>query len=157
MCASMYNLETTFDMCGLKDLIVPGDMPQTPQGEESELTYAYKAFILRNLLGQLRWAMDVDVAIPKHHTLARSCKPHVAVVAEKAGHALITDMIFCRVCEYVSRVEPVWREQAAILDRKGTFLPNGLLHPDCGHWRPAPRHASQTARDIVGNLRGIGE
>jgi hypothetical protein len=147
MCASMYNLETTFDVCGLKDFIGPGDLPPLPTGESPPLDYAHKAFILRHLLGQLRWAMDSDVPKPKYHAIARRCEDHVAVIAEKAGHALITDMIFCRVCEYVSRVEPVWKEQISLL-----HAPSGRASgafTDSRKIGAAPRHLAQTPRTIA--------
>ena len=157
MCASMYNLETTFDVCGLKDLLLPGDVAPTPTGE-TEVSYADKAFIVRHLLGQLRWAMDTDVAVPRYHSIAWSCPPHLALLAEKAGHGLITDMIFCRVCEYVSRVEYVWREQTEGFDRNGTHLHRGKLDPRILEkpWvNPLPRALTETTRTIVhGQLEG---
>mmetsp|Transcript_5843 Transcript_5843/g.18417 ORF Transcript_5843/g.18417 Transcript_5843/m.18417 type:complete len:343 (-) Transcript_5843:114-1142(-) len=150
-CASMYNLETTFDVCGMKELLLPGDMPTTSTGEAVEIEYAHKAYMVRQLLGQLRFAMEVDTAVPKYHALARRCnsRPHLAVIAEQAGHALITDMIFCRVCEYVSRVEPVWREQAARFDKDGSLVtPTHLRAIKEAPHHPEPLHKAHALREI---------
>lgn len=128
-CSSMYNLETTFDVCGFKHLLKPEDMPVTPHGEvQTELSWAQKSDFMRRLLGQLRWAIDADVPIPKVHTVARACPPHLTVVAEACSHAIVTDMVFCRACEYVSRVEPVWRATLRPKDKPAvTSAPPPLL------------------------------
>jgi hypothetical protein len=173
LCASMYNLETVFDFCGLQQLVDMRDMPPTANGQlPTEMSFFQKSIILRNMLGQIRWALEGNTTpsrVPDTHPIAlqatqgddfwtgpsssSSSSAHgassdlkaafsdarafhartgkaggagaamdemlkgqfnhnasVAVLAEYLGRGIINEMLFCRLTEFVTRTEIVWRE-----------------------------------------------
>ena len=101
MAASAYNLETVYDLCGLKHLFQPGDFAEGTD----DYTYFYKGVWLRSILGQLRWMMD-----PRAEVLVPNCPAQFEVIGAIVFRLLIAETIFTRACEYVCRVEAVWRE-----------------------------------------------
>ncbi len=107
VCYSMYSLETVFDFLGMSSLVDVRDIA-APGQSEHELTWFDKSIILRNMLGQIRWAMDGGHRM--NHPIAARCDPHVAVLCEELGHGLVTETLFCRTCEFVCRADKVWRE-----------------------------------------------
>ncbi|KAG8344143.1 hypothetical protein ERJ75_000130200 [Trypanosoma vivax] len=141
MIASSYNSETVFDLCNFSALLpvgredemaekcAGGDSPRSrtageevgnpnppESGSRIEHTYHWKGVFCRGVMGQLRWALESDsVACPMaspHVSLARDDKSlYWQIIAEHACRLLLAELTFCRVSEYVVRVEGVWRQR----------------------------------------------
>lgn len=120
MSASLYNCETVFDLCGLRDL-VGDDAPtqgviRTQRGEVSDVGYTYKGTFLRSMLGQLRFTIDPGSVPPpvmrgaKYARSGGAVPAHLELLGKIAAKTIIAELIFCRTCEYICRVEPVWRD-----------------------------------------------
>ena len=74
-----------------------------------DLTWFDKSIIIRNVLGQVRWAMS-GFGHQMNHPIAQKCDPHIEVLCEELAHNIITETLFCRTCEFVCRADKVWRE-----------------------------------------------
>ncbi|CUG90628.1 Hypothetical protein, putative [Bodo saltans] len=74
--------------------------------QEEEDAFSRKAVFVRQLLGQLRWVLDDD----REHPTGKVFAPHIVVLSEILIKALVAEIIAVRICEYVVRVEPVWRD-----------------------------------------------
>lgn len=74
--------------------------------QEEEDAFSRKAVFVRQLLGQLRWVLDED----REHPTGKVFPPHVVVLSEILLKSLVAEIIAVRICEYVVRVEPVWRD-----------------------------------------------
>lgn len=105
MIASSYNHETAFDLLGLESICTA---KMFAANGEADLTYVMKASAVRALLGQLRWAIDPESAAPVPRSSGVSECDHI--VAGIAGRELLCELVFCKLSEYICRVEPVWRE-----------------------------------------------
>ncbi|KAF5225193.1 hypothetical protein ECC02_001738 [Trypanosoma cruzi] len=134
MIASTYNSETVFDLCNFR-MLVPWDQGQEAKTTKSnvspttgehrgdfisdsavgEYSYHWKAVFCRGVMGQLRWALESDsVACPLQtgEVKGGDFRDHyLQVLAEHTCRALLAEMVFCRVSEYVVRVEGVWRQR----------------------------------------------
>ncbi|RNF05861.1 uncharacterized protein Tco025E_07717 [Trypanosoma conorhini] len=135
MIASTYNGETVFDLCNFRGLVpweqgneaamakgqvspstgeLQGDaIPDSAMGEYS---YHWKGVFCRGVMGQLRWALETDsVACPLQPGEGKTggvfSEEYWQVLAEHTCRALLAEMVFCRVSEYVVRVEGVWRQR----------------------------------------------
>jgi len=103
--------------------------------EESE-AFSRKAVFVRQLLGQLRWADSEDKV---HPVPERRFAPHEELLGETCLKLLVAEVLAVRLCEYMVRVEPVWREHG--LERKVVDLRERLQDqvPPCPirfHYRP---------------------
>jgi hypothetical protein len=108
MTSSNYNLETAFELCGIHQLVTPGEIHSGPKGAAPvELTYMAKGNVIRGILGQLRWASEPDAMECPH----LNAPLYLTILAESAYRMLVCEIVFCRVAEYVCRVESVWRNQ----------------------------------------------
>ncbi|RNE99341.1 hypothetical protein TraAM80_08252 [Trypanosoma rangeli] len=136
MIASTYNSETVFDLCNFRALF-PWEQGQevteaknhiSPSTEEirgdaiipdsavGEYSYHWKGVFCRGVMGQLRWALESDsVACPLQTGKGKRggvfSDQYWHVLAEHTCRALLAEMVFCRVSEYVVRVEGVWRRR----------------------------------------------
>ena len=132
MVSASYNLETVFELCDLRSLLTKKEYqarcakPSTEDGggvaiydsEEArsaaaagELSYFTKGVLVRQIFGQLRWMTEegsVECPFGEGTVL-----PHLQIIGEYACEALIAEIITCKICEYVCRVEQVWRDQGA--------------------------------------------
>ncbi|CCD14532.1 unnamed protein product [Trypanosoma congolense IL3000] len=154
MIASTYNSETVFDLCNFQQLFSVGMEQGTagtandndarglqsvshgtgqgggdasPANASGENSFHLKGVFCRGVMGQLRWALECDsVACPLQGACGchRELDPYWQVLSEHTCRALLAEMVFCRVSEYIVRVEGVWRRRGA--------LPGGLAdetHP----------------------------
>jgi hypothetical protein len=76
------------------------------QQQQHEEAFSRKAVFVRQVLGQLRWAQSEE----RVHPTGRVFPPHAVVLAEVLLKALVAEIIAVRLCEYMVRVEPVWRD-----------------------------------------------
>lgn len=106
MAASNYNLETVFELCQLEQLLTAKVMGVT---HLDELTYNTKGNVVRDILGQLRFSIEEEsVPIP---AMLKEVAPYLVVICQLAARMLICEIVFCRLSEYVCRVEGVWHAQ----------------------------------------------
>ncbi|AAZ10432.1 KREPB6 [Trypanosoma equiperdum] len=80
---------------------------------EGVYSYHWKGMFCRGVMGQLRWALECDsVACPLKRADGSKhvCDPYWQVLSEYTCRALLAEMVFCRVSEYIVRVEGVWRK-----------------------------------------------
>lgn len=75
------------------------------QEDLDEEAFSRKAGFMRQLLGQLRWLSQPGQEHPAGYTFP----PHLVTLGEICLKALVVEIIVARLCEYVVRVEPVWR------------------------------------------------
>lgn len=110
-CYNQYSLETVFDFLAFGELLDARDL----QSEASErmqtsvehVHYALKAIVVRNVLGQIRFAMSGGHKL--NHPLSKKFEPHVDVLCEELATCLITEILYVRACEFASRADKVWR------------------------------------------------
>jgi hypothetical protein len=99
---------------------------------EDEEAFSRKAVFVRQLLGQLRWVLDEE----REHPAGKQFAPHLVVLAEILLKALVAEIIAVRVCEYVVRVEPIWRdfgfERKALIPGTNPALDNPEVTPADG-------------------------
>jgi hypothetical protein len=100
--------------------------------KEEDDAFSRKAVFVRQLLGQLRWVLDED----REHPTGKTFAPHVVILSEILLKALVAEIIAVRVCEYVVRVEPVWRdfgfERKALEPQTNRELRRPTLMPEAG-------------------------
>ncbi|KAH8612048.1 hypothetical protein ERJ75_001015400 [Trypanosoma vivax] len=71
-----------------------------------EEAFSRKAVFVRQLLGQLRW-----LTLPgEEHPAGHRFEEHLVLLGEICLKSLVVEIIAARLCEYMVRVEPVWRE-----------------------------------------------
>ncbi|RNF07970.1 hypothetical protein TraAM80_03015 [Trypanosoma rangeli] len=71
-----------------------------------EEAFSRKAVFVRQLLGQLRW-----LTLPgEEHPAGYTFSPHLMLLGEICLKSLVVEVIAARLCEYMVRVEPVWRD-----------------------------------------------
>ncbi|KEG09042.1 hypothetical protein DQ04_05931020 [Trypanosoma grayi] len=96
-----------------------------------EHSYYWKGVFCRGVMGQLRWALEPDsVACPLQTSgeggsgAERFSGHYWQVLAEHTCRALLAEMVFCRVSEYVVRVEGVWRQRGQEVARSPAAVCN---------------------------------
>lgn len=124
MVASNYNLETSFELCGMQKLL-PNPL--------EELTYNGKGAVVRSILGQLRWVLEPDSTIPPSQidALIRN-EPHLVTVGELVARLLIAEIVVAKVTEYVCRVEAVVRELPD--NRAASSSVSQMAMPQCSNF-----------------------
>lgn len=130
---STYNLECVFDLCGFKHLRIDPD-DQKVRGAEG--LYSKPGFI-RAVIGQLRWCME-----RAPHPLGFEQPPHLQELGEITVKALLAEIVDGRVCEYIVRAEPVWRESG--MERRKVKLRKEIVSDnapalECVSYRPLDR------------------
>ncbi|ORC88186.1 uncharacterized protein TM35_000182430 [Trypanosoma theileri] len=71
-----------------------------------EEAFSRKAVFVRQLLGQLRW-----LTLPaEEHPAGFTFPEHLILLGEICLKSLVVEIIAARLCEYMVRVEPVWRD-----------------------------------------------
>ncbi|KEG10743.1 hypothetical protein DQ04_03351060 [Trypanosoma grayi] len=74
--------------------------------DKDEEAFSRKAVFVRQLLGQLRW-----LTLPgEEHPAGYTFPPHLMLLGEICLKSLVVEIIAARLCEYMVRVEPVWRD-----------------------------------------------
>ncbi|PBJ80044.1 hypothetical protein BCY84_02071 [Trypanosoma cruzi cruzi] len=71
-----------------------------------EEAFSRKAVFVRQLLGQLRWLTLPDEEHPAGHIFPQ----HLIFLGEICLKSLVAEIVAARLCEYMVRVEPVWRD-----------------------------------------------
>jgi hypothetical protein len=110
MASSNYNLETVFELCQIGRLINPKAFGVT---KVDDINYTAKSNVVRDILGQLRFAIEDD-SLPIPAAIgggSRHLKPHDVVLCQLAVRMLVCEIVFCRLSEYICRVDGVWRSQ----------------------------------------------
>ena len=79
---------------------------QAASDQQHEEAFSRKAVFVRQVLGQLRWAQSEE----RVHPTGRVFPEYAVVLAEVLLKALVAEIIAVRLCEYMVRVEPVWRD-----------------------------------------------
>ncbi|EPY30102.1 hypothetical protein STCU_04235 [Strigomonas culicis] len=134
-----YNMETVYDLCAMHTLdtiaIKSNIRPSSPVAmglggaaasasagsgfeqqavagaeerskEEEAEAFSRKAVFVRQIMGQLRWLTLPEQAHPAGYTFP----PYTITLGEICLKALIVEIIMARLCEYMVRAEPVWRD-----------------------------------------------
>lgn len=71
-----------------------------------EEAFSRKAVFVRQLLGQLRW-----LTLPgEEHPAGYTFPQHLMLLGEICLKSLVVEIVAARLCEYMVRVEPVWRD-----------------------------------------------
>lgn len=156
-CTCAYNLETVYDLCSFSKLdkistkemkvTSPGAMGMGGQGSafgnnqgaelnagagksaetqtdaEYEEAFSRKASFIRSLFGQLRWVTSNGREHPAGKKVPHDC----IVLCEILVKALVAEIIACRLCEYIIRVEPIWREYG--FERQVRDMPKRVAEP----------------------------
>lgn len=137
MVYATYNNETVFDLCQLETLIPEALLrerlaisPPTPEGEDGgagedlaamcdnsgeTVPYYLKGVFFRALLGSLRWSLEPDTISPPPGLGVD--EDRYGVLCTLSAHAmrlLVAELIFCKVSEYVARVEGVFRREGGL-------------------------------------------
>ncbi|KAH9599192.1 hypothetical protein LSM04_008946 [Trypanosoma melophagium] len=151
MIASTYNSETVFDLCNFK-MLMPVDQAQEtstgigkknipppfeeqqqqnsviPDSATGDYSYHLKGVFCRGVMGQLRWALEPDsvasplLGVDGNNRGGSFDHYHWHVLAEHTCRALLAEMVFCRISEYVVRVEGVWRQRGQEMARNSALL-----------------------------------
>lgn len=79
-----------------------------------EMMYWHKGIVIRNILGQLRWALS-DTYNPLQNNKKIGSRlfheePQMKILAEELVHGVIQEIVFLRLAEYITRAESAWRE-----------------------------------------------
>eukprot|EP00758_Cryptobia_borreli_P008131 Tbor_TRINITY_DN5360_c1_g1::TRINITY_DN5360_c1_g1_i1::g.4147::m.4147 len=77
--------------------------------QQSDLTISQKNGFVRGLLGQLRWAVEPDSA--RSPFPQGTVSPHHIFLCQYLCNLIISEIVFCRFCDYNARMEPVWLER----------------------------------------------
>nr|CCC92791.1 unnamed protein product [Trypanosoma congolense IL3000] len=83
-----------------------GAMGSRSAADIDEEAFSRKAVFVRQLLGQLRWLTLPDEEHPAGHKFPQ----HLVLLGELCLKYLVVEIIAARLCEYMVRVEPVWRD-----------------------------------------------
>lgn len=103
------------------------------QENREEEAFSRKAVFLRQVLGQLRWLMLPE----QEHPAGFTFPPHIITIGELCLKALVVEIIAARLCEYMVRVEPVWRafgyerrrlDLTAVLKRRDDVVPEPVKY-----------------------------
>lgn len=97
---------------------------------DDEEAFSRKAVFVRQILGQLRWVLQDD----REHPTGKVFPPHVVTLSEILLKALVAEIIAARICEYVVRVEPVWRDfgfERRVISSNPNLKPTAVL-PEYG-------------------------
>lgn len=106
--------------------------------QKEEDAFSRKAVFVRQILGQLRWlTLPGDPVHPAGYTFP----PHLITLGEICVKALVVEIIGARICEYMVRAEPVWRnfgfERKKLDVAKTVAKPTDVLpKPVVYHYRP---------------------
>lgn len=101
MIASTYNQETAFELTGFDTLAEPSLFGVK---NWDEVPFHLKGAVIRSILGQLRFALEPEsVGCPVGIT------PYLEAICEATARMIVSELIFCKISEYVCRVEGVWK------------------------------------------------
>lgn len=122
------------------ELSGPSDSPTSSSAaqQKEEDAFSRKAVFVRQILGQLRWlTLPGDPVHPAGYTFP----PHLITLGEICVKALVVEIIGARICEYMVRAEPVWRnfgfERKKLDVAKTVAKPDDVLpKPVVYHYRP---------------------
>lgn len=106
--------------------------------QKDDEAFSRKAVFVRQILGQLRWlTLPGDPVHPAGYTFP----PHLITLGEICVKALVVELIGARICEYMVRAEPVWRDfyferrklnVNKIAEERADVLPSPVVY----HYRP---------------------
>lgn len=102
---SGYESEATLPGSKGEESAVAASRRTKQQEDLDEEAFSRKAVFVRQLLGQLRWLTQPGQQHPADFTFPA----HLITLGEICLKSLIVEIIVARLCEYVVRVESVWR------------------------------------------------
>jgi hypothetical protein len=104
--SSGYNMETAYDMCGFARIANKGQHASADADQHGYV--GQKSNFIRAILSQLRPAY-LHESEAQTVTEAANC-----VVGGILCRAVLTELVHCRIEEYVVRAEPIWRQLGAM-------------------------------------------